>query len=90
MENTKPEAQTKETTGDLAMFLLEKTGSVFGIWRGYMSKKDQLHRLGLYLGKGKIIIDGADETVCCRVKVCFGMDYEDKNTTRWANLPLAV
>jgi hypothetical protein len=41
---------------------------------------------GRFLGKGKIVIDGAAETICNRVKVCFGMDFDDRNATAWRSL----
>lgn len=71
---------------NLALFLLEKTGSVLGAWGGKMSAAEQRALFGRFLGKGQIVIDGAAETVCNRVKVCFGLDYDDRNVTRWGVL----
>lgn len=71
---------------NLALFLLEKTGSVLGKWAGKLSAAEQRALLGRYLGKGTIIIDGNCETVCNRVKVAFGLDYEDRSVTKWAAL----
>lgn len=42
--------------------------------------------MGCFLGKGTIVIDGAEETVCNRVKVCFGFDYDDRSVTPWRAL----
>lgn len=70
----------------LALFLLDKTGSVCGEWKGYMSASEQRSLMGRYLGKGRIVIDGRTETVCNRVKVCFGHDYDDRNVTHWRDL----
>lgn len=70
----------------LALFLLEKTGSVWGVWSGRMTAAEQRGLFGQYLGKGRIIIDGERETICNRVKVCFGHDYDDRNLRRWAAL----
>ncbi|WCH25217.1 hypothetical protein [Aeromonas salmonicida] len=70
----------------LALFLLEKTGSVFGVWAGRMTAADQRTLFGQFLGKGLIVIDGERETVCNRVKVCFGLDYDDRNQRRWSAL----
>jgi hypothetical protein len=51
-----------------------------------MSAADQRALFGRYIGKGTIVIDGTSETICNRVKVCFGLDSDDRNTTRWAAL----
>lgn len=67
----------------VTLFLLEYTGSIWGTFKGTMSKKEQLELFGRYIGKGQIVIDGLHETVCNRVKVCFGMDYDDRNCTRF-------
>ena len=71
---------------NLALFLLEKTGSVLGTFKGRMKAKDQRALFGRFIGKGKIIINGEDETICNRVKVCFGLDWDDRNVTKWRNL----
>lgn len=71
---------------NLAFFLQEKTGSVVGQWKGKLSALEQRSLLGRFLGKGTIIIDGETETVCNRVKVCFGHDYDDRNVTKFAAL----
>lgn len=70
----------------LALFLLENTGSIFGVWSGRMTAAEQRALFGHFLGKGLIIIDGERETICNRVKVCFGLDYDDRNLRRWAAL----
>lgn len=71
---------------NLAFFLLERTGSIFGVWSGKMSAAEQRKLCGIHIGKGTIIIDGASETVCNRVKVCFGLDYDDRNVRKWKEL----
>jgi hypothetical protein len=71
---------------NLALFLLARTGTVLGAWNGKLTAVEQRALFGRYLGKGRIVIDGAAETVCNRVKVCFGLDYDDRNVTRWAAL----
>jgi hypothetical protein len=71
---------------NLAFFLLEKTGSVLGKWAGKMAAKDQRELFGRFIGKGEIIIDGTEETIGNRVKVCFGLDYDDRNVTAWRAL----
>lgn len=72
--------------GSTVVFLLEKTGSIFGKFYGKMSAQEQRNVFGRYLGKGTIIIDGSAETICNRVKVCFGMDYDDRNVTKFSQL----
>lgn len=68
---------------NLAAFLLEKTGTVLGLWKGRMPAKKQRELFGRFIGKGQIVIDGEHETICNRVKVCFGHDYDDRNLMRW-------
>lgn len=70
----------------LALFLTERTGSPLGVWVGRMRAVDQRALFGRVIGKGRIIIDGTAETVTNRVIVCFGHDYDDRNTTRWRDL----
>ena len=74
----------------LAMFLIEKTGSVFGNWSDRMTAKEQRALFGRFIGKGRIVIDGERETLCNRVKVCFGLDYDDRNVTNWRDLSAAA
>ncbi len=70
----------------LALFLQEKTGSIFGRWSGKMSAAEQKSLFGMFIGKGTIIIDGELELICNRVKIAFGLDYEDRNPTSWRHL----
>jgi hypothetical protein len=70
----------------LAFFLLEKTGSIFGTWSGKLPALEQRELFGKRIGKGTIVIDGARETVRNRVKVCFGLDYDDKKILNWRSL----
>lgn len=72
--------------GNLAAHLLEKTGSVFGTIAAKMTATEQRALFGRYLGKGTIVINGEEETICNRVKVCFGHDYDDRNVTSWRTL----
>lgn len=71
---------------NLALFLVEKTGSIFNEWRGKMSAADQRELMGCYLGKGTIIINGRDETVRNRVTVRYGQAWEDRKITTFAAL----
>ena len=70
----------------LALFLLEKTGSVLGRVSVRMTAAEQRALFGRFLGKGKIVIDGEREEICNRVKVCFGLDWDDRNLIAWRNL----
>jgi len=81
-------SQNKDYAAQLALFLLEKTGTIFGKFSGKMTAIEQRALFGRYIGKGQIIIDGATETICNRVKVCFGLDYDDRQVTKWSSLRL--
>jgi ribosomal protein L9 len=89
-EAQKQQASQPQTPTDyaanLALFLQEKTGSVFGNWCGRMTANEQRELFGRFIGKGRIIIDGLNETICNRVKVCFGLDYDDRNLAHWRDL----
>lgn len=69
-----------------ALFLLDQTDSVLARWEGRLTAAEQRKLFGRYLGKGTIVIDGTAETICNRVKVCFGLDTDDRNVTRWRDL----
>ncbi len=71
---------------NVAFFLQEKTGSILGRWKGKLSAVEQRKLMGRFFGKGTIVIDGAQETVCNRVKVCFGQDWDDRNVTKFSAL----
>ena len=75
-----------DAVSNLALFLLERTGSVCGFWHGKMKADQQRALFGCYIGKGTILIDGARETLCNRVSVGFGQDYDDRNITSWKAL----
>lgn len=71
---------------NLALFLLEKTGSIFSTWSGKLTANEQRALFGRAIGKGTIVIDGEHELISNRVKVCFGQDYDDRNVTAWGAL----
>lgn len=71
---------------NLALFLQDKTGSIFGTWSGRMSAKEQRALFGRYIGKGKLYINGERETVEHWVKVCFGLDSDCNARVAWRNL----
>lgn len=68
---------------DLALYVLEHTGSVLGKVSRKMTAQQQRELFGVYLGKGLIVVDGEQEIVYNQVKVCFGQDYDNRNITRW-------
>lgn len=72
-----------DAVANLAHFLQEHKGSVLATWRGKLTAKEQRALFGAFLGKGTIIIDGADETIVHSVKVCFGLDYENTVDCSW-------
>jgi len=71
---------------NLAFFLQEKTGTIFGSWSGRMSAKEQRELFGRFLGKGRIYISGSDERVEHWVKVCFGLDSDMTKRIYWRDL----
>lgn len=70
---------------DVVSFLLAETGSVWGSWSGRMDYAKQRATFGRVIGKGLIIIDGSNDTVTHRTKVCFGLGYSDQ-TSHWRML----
>ncbi len=70
----------------LALFLTTRTGSPLGNWSGRMTAAEQRALFGRNIGKGTIVIDGTAETIANRVKVCFGLDTDDRNVTAWRTL----
>lgn len=75
-----------DPAASLALFLHEQTGSIWGAWSGKLSASEQRALFGRFLGKGQIVIDGLTEQICNRVKVCFGLDWENRNVTAWKDL----
>jgi hypothetical protein len=71
---------------NLALFLLEKTGSTCGRTIVKLSAAEQRALFGRFIGKGRTVIDGTAETIANRVSVGFGFDYDDRNVTRWKDL----
>ena len=69
----------------LAFFLLEKTGSVSGQWRGSMTAKEQRALFGTFLGKGKLLINGKKEIIVHYIKTAFGLDFDSHEYT-WREL----
>jgi len=74
------------TIENVTAYLVEKTGSSLGYHKEKMSKAKQVELFGMYFGKGTICINGTEETICNRVKVCFGLDYDDRNVKAWRDL----
>ena len=74
---------------NLALFLLDRTGSIFGTWAGHMPAAEQRALFGRFLGKGKLWINGEDETIEHHVKVCFGTDSDCTARVEWRDLHTA-
>lgn len=70
----------------LALFLLDRTGSIWGRWRGKMPATEQRALFGRFIGKGDIVIDGTDESVCMKRRICFGTDWDEVGYTKWGAL----
>lgn len=71
---------------NLALFLQERTGSIFGRWVGKLTADEQRALYGRSIGRGRIVIDGQEETISNLVSVCFGQDYDYRNITKWSAL----
>lgn len=71
---------------NLAFFLLEKTGSVLGKWKGRLTAAEQRALFGQFLGKGTVEIDGDEETLVHWKTVGFGQDYEVTFSRQWVQL----
>jgi len=78
-----PVTTNYDHVGNLAFFLLAKTGTILGTWRGRLTAKQQRDLFGRFLGKGILIINGSEETLRHRVKVAFGLDWDDTVVLRW-------
>jgi len=70
----------------LALFLLDQTGSIYGRYRGTMPAKQQRALFGRFIGKGTIVINGTDETLYMRRTACFGTTWDEGGYTKWAAL----
>ena len=75
-----------EAATNLAHFLMEKTGSIFGTIDVRMSAAEQRQLFGHFVGKGTIEINGETETIKHYRKVCFGLDSECTKVLRWRDL----
>ena len=71
---------------NLALFLQEKVGSIFGEWDGQMTAAEQRALFGRFLGKGRLYINGTTERIEHYVKVCFGTDSECTKAVAWRDL----
>ena len=75
-----------DAAGNMAIFLLQETGSIWGKWSGRLSAADQRKLFGKVIGKGTLVIDGGDETVCHFRTVCFGTMVDCVSTDYWRDL----
>lgn len=64
-----------ETASHIAFFLISQGKKSYEEWDGYMPAKKQREVFGVYLGRGRIFVDGLNETISMTVKVCFGLDF---------------
>ena len=71
---------------NMSMFLLEKTGSVCGVWKGKLPATEQRKMFGQFLGRGKLTIDGQTESLRHTIKVCFGQDYDVTYDKKWTEI----
>jgi hypothetical protein len=71
---------------NLAIFLTERKGSCLATWSGHLLATEQRSLFGRFLGKGKLWIDGAAETVEHHRKVGFGFDSECTANLKWGAL----
>lgn len=75
-----------EAAANLALFLKEKTGTIYGVWKGHMKAAEQRALFGRFLGKGRVVINGDAETITHTVKRCFGLDFETTFNSTWGAL----
>lgn len=80
----------EDPAANLAFFLLENAGSIFGHWKGHILADDQRKLFGQFLGKGSIVIDGDKETITHIKKVCFGLDWDVTFSSGWDKLNLVL
>ena len=79
-------AAREDRAAAMAIFLMQETGSIFGVWDGRMSASDQRILFGKYIGKGHLWVSGDPEEVVMTVKVCFGTDSDTRFKASWAEL----
>lgn len=80
------EALSEDFAANLAHFLTSNTDSCCGRWKGQMNAKDQRALFGRFLGKGMLVIDGANEQIMMVVSVCFGQDSDIRFRSSWAEI----
>lgn len=57
-------AQENDVAANLAFFLLDKTGSIFGCWKGNLSEQEQYSLFGsAFFGSQTLAINGNNETI---------------------------
>ena len=81
-----PKGNVDDAAGSLALFLTERAGSCLASWSGRLTAVEQRQLFGRFLGKGRLVIDGATETLEHHRKVCFGLDSECTAHLRWRDL----
>lgn len=76
MNNLMPADTAYEFAARIGQFLINQGLKSWSYWEGKIPKTDQLEYFGVYLGRGTIVVDGRDETLYAKVKVCFGGDVD--------------
>lgn len=79
-----------DAAGNMAVFLLDQTGSIFGEWSGRLTAADQRKLFGKFIGKGTLRINGGNETVNHLRTVCFGTMVDCVSTDYWRDLSAAM
>lgn len=80
------QALSDDFSANLAHFLTINADGCCGHWEGQMKAKDQKALFGRFLGKGRLVIDGATEQVRMVVSVCFGQDWDVRFRSSWTDL----
>ena len=70
----------KFAEANIAIFLMSKTGLCCGTWSGNLTASQQNEMFGVFLGEGRIVLNGATEIVQHVVKTASGVDvyFESK------------
>lgn len=79
-----------DAVANIAVFLMERSGSVLATWTGRLTAAEQREMFGAFLGKGELTINGEEETIRHTVKVCFGLDYNVTFESRWHEITATV
>lgn len=70
-----PQNQRYELATKIGFFLISKGLKTWDMWKGRLSKSEQIQAFGFYMGKGFIVVDGERDEISMTIKVCFGTDF---------------